>query len=60
MRTKFMNQWVVLDFDGSIRRAQIIDIVFHDGLGPQFLLQSSLGNKFWLSRKELKDHELIR
>lgn len=58
-RRKFINQRVVLNFNGVIRRAKIIDVEFHEGLPPQFLLVSPLGNKFWLSRRELRDHEVV-
>lgn len=58
MRRKFLNQWVTLDFDGTIRRGKIIDIEFTE-FGPRFLLQSKLGNRFWLSRGELRDHEVM-
>ena len=54
-----MNQSVVLDFNGTIRRGKIIDIEFGEGLGPIFLLESPYGNKFWLTRRELNDHEVI-
>ena len=59
MRRKFLNQSVVLNFNGTIRRGKIIDIEFSEGLGPLFLLESPYGNKFWLSRRELSDHEVI-
>jgi hypothetical protein len=57
-RRKFIGQKVVLDFNGVIRRAKIQDVEFSEGLGPIFLLESGLGNKFWLTRRELKDHEV--
>jgi hypothetical protein len=60
MRRKFMGQKVTLNFNGTIRRAKIQDVEFSEGLGPMFLLESALGNKFWLTRKELKDHEINR
>lgn len=60
MRRKFLHQWVVLDFNSSIRKAQIIDIEFAEGIGPRFLLETAIGNRFWLSRKELRDHEVSR
>ena len=59
VRRKFLNQTVVLSFDGCIRRAKIIDIEFGGGIGkPLFLLESPLGNRFWLTREEIKDHEI--
>ena len=57
VRQKFLNQWVTLNFDGTIRRGKIIDIEF-TGMGPIFLLESKLGNKFWLSRQELRECEV--
>ena len=58
MRKKFLNQTVILDFNGTIRRAKIIDIEFDGGLGPLFLCETKFGNRFWLTRRELKDHEI--
>jgi hypothetical protein len=58
MRTKFYNQSFIFNFNGAIRKAKCVDIEFDGGLGPQFLFETSYGNKFWLSRKEIKDHEV--
>lgn len=58
-RNKFLNQWFTFDFNGVIRRAQCIDIEFETDLGrPLFLMKSRLGNKFWLTRGEIEDHEV--
>lgn len=59
MRRKFLGQSVVLNFNGTIRKGRIVDIEFGEGLGPLFLLESPVGNKFWLTRGELRDHEVI-
>jgi len=59
MKRTFLNSWFTLDFDGTIRRAQCIDIEFQTGLGPIFLMKTKFGNKFWLTRREIKDHEVI-
>ena len=55
---KFLNQWFNLDFNGTLRRAQCIDIEFESSTGPMFLMKTKYGNQFWLSRRELKDHEI--
>ncbi len=59
MTNKYLNKWFILDFNGTIRRAKCIDIEFDGGLGPLFLMESGYGNIFWLTRKELKEHEVI-
>jgi hypothetical protein len=59
-RRTFMNQNIVLSFDGVIRKAKIIDIEFGSGIGPLFLLETALGNRFWLTREEIKDHEVSK
>jgi hypothetical protein len=59
-RNKFLGETVVLNFNGDIRQAKIEDIEFETNLGkPLFLMVSPLGNRFWLTREELKDHEVI-
>ena len=61
MKRKYIGQWVVLNFNGVIKRARIIAIEFHKDLKkPVFHLVSQLGNAFCLTREELKDHEIIR
>jgi hypothetical protein len=57
-RRKFIGQSITLDFNGTIRKGRIQDVEFSEGLGPIFLLESPLGNKFWLTRRELKEHEI--
>lgn len=54
---KYMHRWFIFDFDGSVRRAKCIDIEFDGGLGPLFLFETSFGNRFWLTKKEMKWHE---
>jgi hypothetical protein len=56
---KYLNQWIDLDFNGKARRAKIIDIEFETGFGPLFLMQTKRGNRFWLTKEELDDHETI-
>jgi hypothetical protein len=56
-RKKFLNQPFKLDFNGTIRHAKCIDIEFDGGLGPLFLMKTAYGNTFWLTRRELKEHE---
>lgn len=60
MRKKFLNEWFTLDFEdiGNYTRAQCIDIEFQTDIGPIFLMQTRYGNTFWLTRGEIKDHEV--
>ena len=58
MRKHFYNQSFVFDFNGTIRKAKCIDIEFEGGTGPRFLFETKFGNRFWLSRQEIKDHEV--
>jgi hypothetical protein len=61
MRRKMMGRWVVLDFNGVIRRAKIVHIEFHHILKrPVFHLISQLGNEFRLTKEELEWHEVFR
>lgn len=55
---KYLNQSFTFDFNGEIRKAKCIDIEFDGGLGPLFLMETKLGNRFWLTRSEMKDHEV--
>lgn len=57
-RRKFLGETVVLNFNGTIRKAKIEDIEFEGGLGPLFLMKTAFGNTFWLTRRELADHEV--
>lgn len=57
-RRKFMNQLVTLDFNGYVVRGRVIDIEFEGGLGPVFLVATLRGNKFWLTREELREVEI--
>ncbi len=54
-----MGETVVLNFNGTIRKAKIEDIEFEGGLGPLFLMKTAFGNTFWLTRRELADHEVV-
>lgn len=58
MRTKFINQWFIFNFNGRISRAKCYDIEFEGGLGPQFFFETTWGNKFRLSRREIREHEV--
>lgn len=59
MRKKWLNQWFTFDFNGTIRRAKCIDIEFETGIRkPLLLFQTKFGNKFWLTRGEVEDHEV--
>lgn len=53
-----MNQLVTLDFNGYVVRGRVIDIEFEGGLGPVFLVATLRGNKFWLTREELREVEI--
>lgn len=57
-RKQFLYQKFIFDFNGTIRRAKCIDIEFDSGLGPVFLFESGYGNRFWLTRREVRDHEV--
>jgi hypothetical protein len=60
-KRKYMNQWVVLQFNDWTTRAKIVGIEFHQGLQkPVFDLVSSKGNPFKLTREELAEHEVGR
>lgn len=58
MRTAYINKWFTFVFKGKVRRAQVIDIEFETGVGPLFLMQTSRGNRFWLNRKEIEEHQV--
>lgn len=53
----YLGKWFDLKFDGEPRRAKCIDVEFESGVGPLFLMSTAKGNKFWLTRGEIKDHE---
>ena len=61
---KFMHQWFTFNFEGNGHycRAECIDIEFQTGFrcGPIFLFRTKAGNTFWLTREEIKDHEVTR
>lgn len=57
-KQRYKDKWYVLNFDGVIRRAKCIDIEFEGGLGPLFLMETSFGNRFWLTKREMKDHSI--
>lgn len=57
---RYINKWFNFNFNGVNRRARCIDIEFESGVGPLFLFQTSYGNKFWLTRREIKDHEVMQ
>lgn len=57
-RRKFLGETIVLDFNGVIRKAKVIDIEFQTGIGPLFLMKTAYGNTFWLTRGEIADHEV--
>jgi hypothetical protein len=59
-RDKFIDQWFIFDFNGSIRRAKCIDIEFEGGVGPQFFFKTNFGNTFRLSRREVEHHEICK
>ncbi len=58
-RRKFLGETVVLNLNGTIRKAKIEDIEFEGGFGPLFLMKTEVGDTFWLTRRELKDNEII-
>lgn len=59
MKKTYINKWFNLDFNGTIRFAQCIDVEFgYLGLGPLMLMQTRYGNKFWLTRKEFKEQSM--
>lgn len=60
-RRRFLNQWFTLNYYGTRLRAKCIDIEFETNIGkPLFLMQSKAGDRFWLTREEIKEHELTR
>lgn len=57
-KQRYKEKWYFINIEGAICRAKCIDIEFEGGLGPLFLMETSFGNRFWLTRRELKDHEI--
>jgi hypothetical protein len=57
-RKKFIDQWFIFNFDGTMRRAKCVDVEFEGGLGPIFFFETAFGNTFRLTRKEVKEHEV--
>lgn len=55
---KMLNKWVVMEFNGKIRRAKCVDIEFETGIGPIFLMRTKYGNQFWLSRREIRESRI--
>ena len=55
---RYLNKWFSFSFDGTFRRAKCIDIEFESPVGPIFLMKTKFGNTFWLTRKEIKHHEV--
>lgn len=55
---RYYNQWFGLKIDGILIRAKCIDIEFETGFGPLLLMRNVFGDKFWLSRKELRDYKI--
>lgn len=55
-KRRYKGKWYNLNFNGVLRRAKCVDIEFEGGLGPLFLMETSFGNKFWLTRRELNEH----
>lgn len=61
MKKTYLNKWFAFDFNGTLRRAQCVDIEFGDiGLGPLFLMRSKYGNLFWLTRREINEHVITK